>query len=165
MRDKWRVKLPKTVLRKLSGDPLDWKSFKRTFEATVLVSDSTCNVEKFTYLKTYLGKSALQAIEGFPPTNESYTAPWQLLDENIITRTERSFRFLWLWWKVRKWTLNYILSHKQSDKIRSNYLNKCKRNAKVARYHRKQCVSFKKFSNKIWTFRTFVSAYYIRKNT
>ena len=71
------VKLPKIVLRKFSGDPLDWKSFKETFEAAVHGSDR----EKFTYLKTYLDKSALQAIEGFPLTNENYTAAWQLLDE------------------------------------------------------------------------------------
>ena len=32
-------------------------------------------------MKTYLDKSALQAIEGFPLTNENYAAAWQLLDE------------------------------------------------------------------------------------
>ena len=32
-------------------------------------------------MKTYLDKSALQATEGFPLTNENYTAAWQLLDE------------------------------------------------------------------------------------
>ena len=72
------VKLPKIVLRKFSGDPLDWKSFKETFEATVHSIDSISNIEKFTYLKTYLGKSALQAIEGFLLTNENYTAAWQM---------------------------------------------------------------------------------------
>ena len=60
------VKLPKIVLRKFSGDPLDWKSFKETFEATVHGSDSVNNMDTFTYLKTYLVKSALQLIEGFP---------------------------------------------------------------------------------------------------
>ena len=75
------VKLPKIVLRKLSGDPLDWKSFKETFEAAVHSSKSISNIEKFTYLKMYLDKSALQAIEGFPLTNENYTAAWHLLDE------------------------------------------------------------------------------------
>ena len=62
-------------------DPLDWKSFKEKFEAAVHGSDSISNIEKFTYLKTYLDKSALQAIEGFTLTNENYTAAWQLLDE------------------------------------------------------------------------------------
>ena len=69
-----RVKLPKTVLRKFRGDPLDWKSFKETFEAAVHTSGSISNIEKFTYLKTYLDKSALQPIEGFPLTNENYAA-------------------------------------------------------------------------------------------
>ena len=69
------------MLRKFSGDPLDWKSFKETFEEAVHISDSISNIEKFTYLKTYLDKLALQAVEGFPLTNENYTAAWQLLDE------------------------------------------------------------------------------------
>ena len=41
----------------------------KTFEAAVHGSDSISNFEKFTYLKTYLDKSALHAIEGFPLTN------------------------------------------------------------------------------------------------
>ena len=75
------VKLPKIVLRKFSGDPLGWKSFKETFEAAVHGSDSISNIEKFTYLKTYLDKSVLPAIEAFPLTNENYTAAWQLLNK------------------------------------------------------------------------------------
>ena len=68
-------------MRKFTGDPLDWKSFNETFEVAVHRSDSICNIEKFTYLKTYLDKSALQAIEGFPLKNENYTAAWELLDQ------------------------------------------------------------------------------------
>ena len=70
----------KFVLRQFSGGPLDWKSFKETFEAAVHGSASISNMEKFTYLKTYLDKSALQAIERFPLANENYTAAWQLSD-------------------------------------------------------------------------------------
>ena len=69
------------MLRKFSGDSLDWKSFKETFEAAVHSSDSISNIEKLTYLKTYLDKSALQAIEGFPLKNQNYTATWELLDQ------------------------------------------------------------------------------------
>ena len=49
--------------------------------AAVHRSDSISNIEKFTYLKTYLDQSALQTIKGFPLTNENYTTVWQLLDE------------------------------------------------------------------------------------
>ena len=80
VRNDW-VKLQKIVLRKFIGDPLDWKSFNETFEAAVHRSDSISSIEKFTYLKTYLDKSALQAIEGFPLKNENYTAAWELLDQ------------------------------------------------------------------------------------
>ena len=69
------------MLRKLNRNPLDWKSFKETFEVAVHSSGSISNIEKFTYLKTYLDKLALQAVERFPLTNENYTAAWQLLDE------------------------------------------------------------------------------------
>ena len=75
------VKLPKIVLRKFSGGPLDWKSFKETFEAAVHNNDNISNIEESIYLRTYLDNSALQAIERFPLTNENYTAAWQLLDE------------------------------------------------------------------------------------
>ena len=61
------VKLLKIVLRKFSGDRLDWISFKETFEAAVHSSDSISNIEKFTYLKTYLDKSALQATARASP--------------------------------------------------------------------------------------------------
>ena len=58
-----------------------WKSFKETFKAVFHSSDSINNIEKFTYFKTYLDKSELQAIEGFPLANKNYKAAWQLLDE------------------------------------------------------------------------------------
>ena len=57
----------------------NWKFFKETFKAAVHSSDSISNTEKFTYLKTYLDKLALEATEGFPLTNEDYTAAWELL--------------------------------------------------------------------------------------
>ena len=75
------LKLPKTTLKTFSGDPLDWKSFKETFEAAEHNNESITNIEKITYLKTYLDKSALQAIEGFSPTNENYTEAWNLLND------------------------------------------------------------------------------------
>ena len=67
------VKLPKITLKTFSGDPLDWQSFKETFEAAVHNKESIIYIEKFTYLKTYLDKSALQATEGFPLTSENYS--------------------------------------------------------------------------------------------
>ena len=62
------------MLRKFSGDPQECNSFKETFEAAVQGNGSISNIEKFIYLKTYLDKSVLQAIEGLSLANENYTA-------------------------------------------------------------------------------------------
>ena len=126
------VKLPKIVLRKFSGDPLDWKSFQETFEAAVHNNDNISNIEKFTYLRTYLDNSALQATERFPLTNENYTAAWQLLDERY--GNEQLIIYC---------HMNNLI------KLDPNYSTKLKRNAKIVRYHRKQCTSVKKFRNKL----------------
>ena len=75
------VKLPKITLKTFSGNPLDWKSFKETFEAAEHNNESITNFEKFMYLKTYLDKSALQAIEGFLLTSENYTEACNLLND------------------------------------------------------------------------------------
>ena len=74
-------KLPKITLKTFSGDPLDWKSFKETFEAAEHNNESITNFEKFMYLKTYLDKSALQAIEGFLLTSENYIEACNLLND------------------------------------------------------------------------------------
>ena len=60
-----------------------WKSFKETFEAVVHRRTDVTNIEKFTYLRSLLDKTALQAIEGFFLTAENYTAAWRLLNERF----------------------------------------------------------------------------------
>ena len=75
------VKLPKITLKNFRGDPLDWKSFKETFEAAMHNDESITNIGKFTDLKTYLDKSFLQAIQRFPLTSENYSEAWNLLND------------------------------------------------------------------------------------
>ena len=40
------LKLPKITLKIFSGDPLDWKSFKETFEVAVHNKESIINIEE-----------------------------------------------------------------------------------------------------------------------
>ena len=75
------VKLPKLILKTFDGDALDWKPFIESFEAAIDVKEDLSNIEKFTYLKGYLGGNALQCIEGFPLTNENYNEALELLCE------------------------------------------------------------------------------------
>ena len=77
------VKLPKIEIKCFSGDYTCWKSFKETFEATVHRRTDLTNIEKFTYLRSLLNKTASQAIEEFPLTADNYTAAWRLLNERF----------------------------------------------------------------------------------
>ena len=77
------VKLPKIEIKCFSGDYTCWKSFKETFEATVHRRTNLTNIEKFTYLRSLLDKTASQPIEGFSLTTENYTAAWRLLNERF----------------------------------------------------------------------------------
>ena len=75
------VKLPKFMLKKFTGDPLEWKTFQETYEAAIGQNESLSEVEKFTYLRGYLQGTAFQAIKGFPLTSENYKHAWELLKE------------------------------------------------------------------------------------
>ena len=77
------VKLPKIEIKYFYGDYTCWKSFKETFEATVHRRTDLTNIEKFTYLRSLLNKTASQAIEGFPLTADNYAAAWKLLNERF----------------------------------------------------------------------------------
>ena len=65
------VKLPKLVMKTFSGDPLEWMTFKETFEATVDSNDNISDIEKFTYLQGFLKDVAGQCIKGFPLTGDN----------------------------------------------------------------------------------------------
>ena len=58
---------------------------KETFEAAVHNNGSFSNNEKLLYLKTYLDKSALQAVEGFPLSIQNRVADSQI-DLNIMQK-------------------------------------------------------------------------------
>lgn len=77
------VKLPKIVIKEFSGDATEWKSFLDHFTAAVDSKDSLTNIEKFTYLKGLLKGTALQAIEGFPLTNQNYVEAMLVLKERF----------------------------------------------------------------------------------
>ena len=50
------VNLPKIVEKKFIGKPTAWQEFCDTFQATVGRRTDFTGVEKFTYLKGYLGE-------------------------------------------------------------------------------------------------------------
>ena len=75
------VKLRKFEIKRFSGDSLEWETFKETFETAIEHNKNLKKIEKFTYLRGYLEGTALQAIDGFPLTNDNYSNARNLLKE------------------------------------------------------------------------------------
>ena len=77
------VKLPKIVIKKFIGDPITWRQFEETFDATVNQNKYLTDIEKFSYLKGYLSGAAEKCIEGLMLTNENYKEALALLRERF----------------------------------------------------------------------------------
>ena len=75
------VKLPKIFIKKFYGDPIAWQQFKDSFEATINSNENLTEVEKFSYLKSYLSGGAEKTIDGISLTSENYEHAWILLTE------------------------------------------------------------------------------------
>ena len=69
------------MLKKFTGDHLEWKMCQETYRTAIRHNDSLSEVEKFTCSQGYLEGIAFQAIEGFPLTCENYKHVWELLKE------------------------------------------------------------------------------------
>ena len=62
---------------------MEWQTFLDTYTAVIHNSKTLSNVEKFTYLRSYIEKDALNAISGISLTNDNYDKAWELLQERF----------------------------------------------------------------------------------
>ena len=63
--DKSSMKLPKFEIPKYSGDPMLWQTFWDLFRAAVHNKKHLSNVEKFSYLLSFLEDEALNVAKGY----------------------------------------------------------------------------------------------------
>ncbi|XP_054709059.1 uncharacterized protein LOC129230360 [Uloborus diversus] len=77
------VKLPKLNIRTFYGDCSYFLDFWNSFEVAVHNNDALSKVEKFTYLKSYLGGVARSAVSGFSLTDQNYDESINLLKERF----------------------------------------------------------------------------------
>ena len=74
------MKLPKLEIKSFSGDPKETKSFKDSFKIAVNQRSDIAEVEKLTYLKSFLILEASRAVKGLAVTTENYEEALQVLD-------------------------------------------------------------------------------------
>ena len=80
-RQQQNVRLPKLEIKRFGGEATEWVQFYETFQSTIHTNTNISDVEKFTYLKSYLYSEAANAINGFSLTNENYKKALNLLKE------------------------------------------------------------------------------------
>ena len=84
--DKVRVKLPKLQIEKFSGDPKQYCAFRDAFDLAVNENNDLTDVEKFTYLRSYLTGDALRLQSGLALTSGNYKVALELLERRFGTK-------------------------------------------------------------------------------
>ena len=73
------VKLPKLVIKKFTGNHVEYQAFWDSFEAAIHTNESLNDIEKLNYLRTYLEGPAAATIAGLALTKENYATAVELL--------------------------------------------------------------------------------------
>ena len=77
------MKLPKLEVKRFSRDPKEYKSFKNSSLSKIAVNRSSdiAEVEKFTYLKSFLTGETSRAVKDLAVTTENYEEALKVLDK------------------------------------------------------------------------------------
>ena len=67
-----KVKLPKLAIQSFKGELTAWVTFWDSYEVAIHTKSSLSDIEKFTYLRTFLQGPALEAIAGLTLTAANY---------------------------------------------------------------------------------------------
>ena len=76
-----KVKLPKLELPKFDGDIINWRGFWDQFQVAIHENETIAEIDKFTYLKSFLSNSALSAISGLSLNSANYKEAIDILQQ------------------------------------------------------------------------------------
>ena len=74
------IKLPKLEIDKFHEDPKKYRTFRDSFEVAIIKNESLSNVERFAYLRSYVGGEAKRILERLAVTNDNFTEAMKLFD-------------------------------------------------------------------------------------
>ena len=78
-----KVRLPKLEMKKFGGDLMAWPEFYETFKVSIHDNYELSDVERFSYLKTYVFGEAASCIQGLPLTPGNYFQAIKLLEDRF----------------------------------------------------------------------------------
>ena len=76
-----KVKLPKLELPNFDGDIINWRGFWDQFQVAIHENKTIAEIDKFTYLKSFLSNSALSAISGLSLISTNYKEAIDILQQ------------------------------------------------------------------------------------
>ena len=79
--EKIKCKLPKLVIKEFDGNVLNWQTFWDQFESTIHSKININNIDKFSYLKSFLCPSPYETISGLALTNQNHLEAVELLKQ------------------------------------------------------------------------------------
>ncbi|GFQ73131.1 integrase catalytic domain-containing protein [Trichonephila clavata] len=82
-KEKERIKLPKLTIPKFYGEISEWLNFWNAFKSAIHENDNVCKIDKFNYLRSFLGGSAFSLIDGLELTAEHYDHSIDILKERF----------------------------------------------------------------------------------
>ncbi|UYV73815.1 hypothetical protein LAZ67_11000994 [Cordylochernes scorpioides] len=77
------VKLPKLTMERFYGEISRWLNFWNAFDSSINRNEHLTKIDKFNYLKAYLGGTAAQTVEGFCLSEENYDKAVELLKKRF----------------------------------------------------------------------------------
>ncbi|UYV72361.1 hypothetical protein LAZ67_9002779, partial [Cordylochernes scorpioides] len=77
------VKLPKLMISKFYGNFSEWLTFWNSFDAAIHQNNSLNPIDKFNYLKSHLGGTVLNTVEGFALSADNYEKAIKLLKDRF----------------------------------------------------------------------------------
>ena len=75
------VKLRSIEIKSFSGEFSEWPSFLDSYGAAIHNSSALSDIQKLTYLRSYLTDAALKSVSGLTLTNENYEKALTILKE------------------------------------------------------------------------------------
>ena len=79
-------KLPKLVISPFDGNTLNWTTFWDQFESSIHSKRGISDMDKFSYLRSFLAPVALETISGLTLSSQNYSEAIDLLNNLYGTR-------------------------------------------------------------------------------
>lgn len=81
--DNGQLRLPKIMINKFYGNIREWQTFYNSFDTAIHQNQNLSKIDKFNYLVSLLGGSALRIVEGFSLSNRNYEEALKLLKDRF----------------------------------------------------------------------------------